>query len=164
MAWVRRNIHDVLFITALQIVCLWMGCSVAMGVRTLQAGSMFVDKKKIQKYQFSAFSLSPFFCVRAYMSGMFVILERKNADGLQLHYSWRKRTEIHPLSKTTEPQESREQPTSASTTNSSSSTIKYLLGYGKETLYPFSFLFSPHPPEAKRATSDSRAKRYVGRC
>lgn len=58
MAWVRRNIHDVLFITALQIVCLWMGCSVAMGVRTLQAGSMFVDKKKIQKYQFSAFSLS----------------------------------------------------------------------------------------------------------
>lgn len=57
MAWVRRNIHDVLFITALQIVCLWMGCSVAMGVRTLQAGSMFVDKKKIQKYQFSAFSL-----------------------------------------------------------------------------------------------------------
>lgn len=57
MAWVRRNIHDVLFITALQIVCLWMGCSVAMGVRTLQAGSMFVDKK-IQKYQFSAYSLS----------------------------------------------------------------------------------------------------------
>lgn len=49
MAWVRRNIHDVLFITALQIVCLWMGCSVAMGVRTLQAGSMFVDKKKIDR-------------------------------------------------------------------------------------------------------------------
>lgn len=95
MAWVRRNIHDVLFITALQIVCLWMGCSVAMGVRTLQAGSMFVDKKKIQKYQFSAFSLSHtyslslslFLCVRAYMSRMFVIPERKNADGLQLHYS-----------------------------------------------------------------------------
>lgn len=75
MAWVRRNIHDVLFITALQIVCLWMGCSVAMGVRTLQAGSMFVDKKKIQKYQFSAYSLSLslFLCDRAYMSRMFVI-------------------------------------------------------------------------------------------
>lgn len=78
MAWVRRNIHDVLFITALQIVCLWMGCSVAMGVRTLQAGSMFVDKKKIQKYQFSAYSLSLslffslFLCVRAYMSGMVI--------------------------------------------------------------------------------------------
>lgn len=70
MAWVRRNIHDVLFITALQIVCLWMGCSVAMGVRTLQAGSMFVDKKKIQKYHFSAYSLSlspPFLvCTRVY--------------------------------------------------------------------------------------------------
>lgn len=93
MAWVRRNIHDVLFITALQIVCLWMGCSVAMGVRTLQAGSMFVDKKKIQKYQFSAFSLSHthtlslFLCVRACISRMFVIPERKNADELQLHYS-----------------------------------------------------------------------------
>lgn len=160
MAWVRRNIHDVLFITALQIVCLWMGCSVAMGVRTLQAGSMFVDKKKIQKYQFSAFSLthtyslslSLFLCVRAYMSRMFVISERKNADGLQLHYSSGQNVLRYLSSRRRRsPKSLEKQPTSASTTNSSSSTSRYLLGYGEETLHPFSFLF---PTRRRGQTSD----------
>lgn len=119
MAWVRRNIHDVLFITALQIVCLWMGCSVAMGVRTLQAGSMFVDKKKIQKYQFSAFSLSPslplsfLVCTRVYAWDVC----DKNADGLQLHYSSGQNVLRYLSSRRRRsPKSLEKQPTSASTT------------------------------------------------